>query len=195
MEGPGSRAPGRLEGRPSRASDAVRLFFALWPDDAARAALANLAHVLHADCGGRQVPESNIHLTLTFLGSVRVSRVPALRQVAAEIKGSAVMLALDAVEYRRRSAIVWIGARSCPPPLAALVIQLAAGARGLGLRAESRSYTPHITLLRQARHGPQGREFNAIQWRSTEFVLAQSTTRDGTVAYDVIGRWPLAGQA
>jgi 2'-5' RNA ligase len=194
MEGPGSRALRRLEGRPSGAIDTVRLFFALWPDDAARSALANLARVLYAQCGGRQVPESNIHLTLTFLGSVRASLVPALQQLAGEITGSAVVLALDAVEYRRRNSIVWIGARDCPPALSRLVARLIAEVRALGIRTESRNYKPHVTLLRGPHRGPQVRELDAIEWHSAEFALVQSVTREGTVAYDVIGRWPLAAR-
>jgi len=194
MEGHGGRALRRLEGSLDSAADTVRLFFALWPDDAARTALANLAGVLHAQCGGRQVPAGRIHLTLVFLGSVRASLVPALRQMAAATSGAGIELGLDAMEYRRRNGIVWIGASACPPALSTLEARLASGVRGLGLRTESRRYTPHVTLLRSARSGPQRPEFDTIEWRSAEFSLVRSGMRQGAVSYDVIGRWPLAGE-
>ncbi|MDH5265059.1 MAG: RNA 2',3'-cyclic phosphodiesterase, partial [Betaproteobacteria bacterium] len=58
----------------------ARLFFALWPDAAARAALADLARATANRYGGRAVPAANLHLTLVFLGEVDPARIAALRR-------------------------------------------------------------------------------------------------------------------
>ncbi len=46
-----------------------RLFYALWPDDAARAQLAQAAAALNVH-DGQRVRDENLHLTLVFLGAV-----------------------------------------------------------------------------------------------------------------------------
>ena len=70
-----------------------------------------------------------------------------------------------------------------------------AGVRGLGLRTEAREYVPHMTLLRQARCGPGEFAFSEVPWHAADFALIQSAPRPGGVAYEVIGRWPLAERA
>ena len=47
-----------------------RLFFALWPDDDTRHALARLAKTRLPSGSGRLVAAQNIHLTVAFLGAV-----------------------------------------------------------------------------------------------------------------------------
>jgi 2'-5' RNA ligase len=175
----------------SRPPDALRLFFALWPDAAARSALADLVHSLHGQCGGRPVPEQKLHLTLLFLGSVRAELVADLRHMASRISVPPDTLILDRVEYWRRNELVCLGATCCPPGLPVLVAQLAAGARSLNLPIEERSYVPHITLLRRAPRGADARNFKPVVWPIAEFALVQSAPERGASAYAVIGRWPV----
>jgi len=60
-------------------SDAtIRLFFALWPDDATRRALAACASAVVAQTGGREVAAGNLHLTLAFIGERPTTLVPTL---------------------------------------------------------------------------------------------------------------------
>jgi 2'-5' RNA ligase len=132
---------------------------------------------------------------LVFLGNVEAQRVPALTRMAADVQGSTIDLALDAVGYWRHNRIVWIGAQVSPETLRELVRQLVAGVRDLGLPTESREYVPHITLLRKAQRGPAGNDMTAIEWHATEFMLMRSIPHEGSVAYEVIGHWPLARRA
>ena len=62
----------------------VRVFFAIWPDNAAQKQLAALAKQLQAEslCGGRKIKPENIHLTLVFVGEVDS------RQAGSAIPGS-----------------------------------------------------------------------------------------------------------
>ena len=169
----------------------ARLFFALWPGDEVRAALARLAASLHAECGGRAMVERNIHLTLAFLGNVPVGRIPELGALAAGIAAPEFDLTIDALSHKRRNRIVWAGTVHCPEALRRLAADLARDLKAAGFRSEDREYVPHITLLRDARHGPAAQSGATICWHVGEFALAQANHRDGAMVYDVIARWPL----
>src|SRR5581483_1928235 len=65
-----------------------RIFFALWPDERVRAALAHATHKAVRSCGGRPVPVHNLHATLLFLGSVPESRIPDVVAVAANARSA-----------------------------------------------------------------------------------------------------------
>jgi RNA 2',3'-cyclic 3'-phosphodiesterase len=188
MEGRGTRT---VTGATTGPRDTLRLFFALWPDDAARAALADLARSLHGQCGGRPVPDSKLHLTLLFLGSVRAGFVADLRHMAGRIDVSPDTLVLDRIEYWRRNQLVCLSAARCPPALSVLVGELAQGSRSLNLPVEERPYVPHITLLRRAPRRVAARDFEPVVWRIAEFALVQSTLDRDAAAYEVIDRWPL----
>jgi RNA 2',3'-cyclic 3'-phosphodiesterase len=189
MEGRRTRTPQRLT--KSRPRDTLRLFFALWPDDTARAALADLTRSLYGQCGGWPVLEWKLHLTLLFLGSVRAELVADLRHMASRIRIPPVTLVFDRVEYWRRKQLMCLGATCCPPPLSVLVGELAQGAHRLDLTIEERPYVPHITLLRRAPRGADARDFKPVVWPIAEFALVQSVLeRDGS-AYAVIDRWPV----
>ena len=176
---------------PQAMPDTARLFFALWPDDAVRAALARLARSLHQECGGRMIPARNIHLTLVFLGNVATGRVPDLHALAATIVAPPTDLTIDEVDYWRRNRIAWAGAAKCPGTLRTLVAQLTHALLTAGFHCEDREYAPHITLLRDARRSPAVKAAGGIAWRACDFVLMQSLRRNGAVVYEAIGRWPL----
>jgi 2'-5' RNA ligase len=169
----------------------ARLFFALWPDDEVRAALARLAASLHAECGGRAMLANNIHLTLAFLGDVAVGRIPELRALAAAITAPEFDLTIDTLSHRRRNRIVWAGAAQCPEALRGLAADLARNLRAAGFRSEDREHVPHITLLRDARRGPVAESGASIRWHVDHFTLVQSNHRDGATVYEVIARWRL----
>ena len=172
-------------------TDRARLFFALWPDDRARDALANLARDAHAECGGRQTKPEKIHLTLVFLGDVGCDRIARLKALASAVRGSPFELELDTLGYWRHNRILWAGARRSPPALTDLVAALCAGLASEGAYEEDRPYVPHITLLRNARCAPGKRAACCVAWHVTEFALVESVRRGGADLYDTIGKWPL----
>ncbi len=172
--------------------DTARLFFALWPDEGARAALAGLAESLHQECGGRLMLEGNIHLTLAFLGNIPSGRIAQLHALAAAVAAPCFDLKIDTLTYWRHNRIVWAGTQVCPSALRDLVAQLARALRTAGFRCEEREYAPHITLLRDARRAPATRAVDGIAWRAGEFTLVQSLRRNGAVVYEAVGRWPLS---
>ena len=180
-----------LASPPLPADGTARLFFALWLDAAPRAALGRLAQKLQPQCGGRAVPNRNIHLTLVFLGDVEAGRIPDLCALAEKIVAPGFELAIDTVNYWRHNRIVWAAPQECPAALQALVAGLERALKGGGVRFDQRPYLPHITLLRAARHAPTMQTVDAIRWRVVDFVLVQSLSYDRTTAYEVMQRWPL----
>src|SRR5436189_6019189 len=89
----------------------ARLFFALWPDAAALAALAGLAAELAVISGGKAVPSAKIHLTLAFLGEVTDDRLEAARRAAGMLRPRAFEVALDTVGSFRGARVAWAGCR------------------------------------------------------------------------------------
>jgi 2'-5' RNA ligase len=164
----------------------------LWPDPAARAALAELAGALQKQCGGKPVQERNIHLTLVFLGAVHEDRVSSLQQMAAAIRGLPIEFILDTAEYWRRNRLVCAGARHCPQALRDLHARLDEGAGGLGMQTEARDFVPHITLLRKAERPPVQQAFGGIAWHASDFVLVSSVLSRAGATYETIGRWVLS---
>ncbi len=174
--------------------DRARVFFALWPDAPLRAGLARRAREAQAECGGRAVAHSNIHLTLFFVGSIERARLAALAALASAVRASSLELQIDALGYWPHNRIVWAGAQASPAELAGLVKALTAALAREGIRGEARPYAPHITLVRGAARAPVARCAAPLAWRARDFVLLESVAMGSGVRYEVRGRWPLSAQ-
>ena len=135
---------------------------------------------------------ANLHLTLAFLGDVRVERIAELAAMAHALGGGPPFeLAIDTHGYWRHNRIVWAGAARCPAPLRELVARLARALQATGFQCDAREYAPHITLLRGAHRAPRSHCAGTIAWQTAEFTLARSARRDGALVYEVVNRWPL----
>jgi RNA 2',3'-cyclic 3'-phosphodiesterase len=125
---------------------AERWFFAIWPDDAVRAALASRLPELLA-VGVRPTHPSDFHLTLAFLGPLAPDVLGCAERAADRIRAHGFDLELDRVGRFARARVLWCAPASTPEPLAVLVSDLQA-ALHLRSRRRSRPYRPHITLAR-----------------------------------------------
>jgi 2'-5' RNA ligase len=172
-------------------STRARVFFALWPDEDTREALAAWSHAAHALCGGRAIPAQRIHLTLFFVGAVERSRIEALESAAGAVRAEPFDITFDTVGYWRHNHIVWAGASRCPPALPAVAASLSAILAAHGYPPEERAYVPHVTLVRNAERKPAPAAVAPAVWRVREFVLAESVPAPGGVRYEVRRRWPL----
>jgi 2'-5' RNA ligase len=168
-----------------------RLFFALWPSDWLRSALAPRIRALQpADVGRPQRPDQ-WHATLEFLGPVPASRVAAARAAAAQVRAAPCQVKFDAVEYWRRPEVLCLVARVAPPPLDDLVRQLRAALAARGFEPESRPFRAHLTLARKVSHPVELAPFEPLCWPVAEFALVESITdRSGSV-YTPLESWPL----
>lgn len=168
-----------------------RLFFALWPGDDQRWALAPRLRALQPQGHGRPQAPGQWHVTLEFLGPVPEARLPGVRDAAAAVHVAPFELAFDAVEYWRRPQVLCLVATELPPALEALVAQLRAGLAARDFKPEQRSYRAHLTLARKVtRPGPVG-PCEPLLWPASEFALVESVTEPSGSRYVPVDRWPL----
>ena len=167
----------------------MRLFFALWPDDAVRAELARWSRELHALCGGRITRPENLHVTLAFLGGVEDARVAEIERTADTAGLRACTLILDRAGYWKHNRIAWAGASVVPPEVEALVSGLRAALAKSQIRFDAKPFVSHVTLLRDAREPRAIPELAPIEWRLDGFALVQSVTLPRGSRYEIRKSW------
>lgn len=129
--------------------DRARLFIALWPDAAVRAALHAVSAQWQWQPGAAPVPADRLHLTLHFLGHVPRERIAALR-AAITVPITPCVLTLDRAALWRGGVAV-LEPIAVPTPLVELHLALGAALRALGVPVETRPWRAHVTLARRAR--------------------------------------------
>lgn len=171
--------------------DSLRLFFALWPDEATRTALNHTGKWLHQHWGGRRMRADTLHLTLAFLGSTPVAQLDALVACADTLHSHAFELILDRAGYWRHNRIGWLGMDEVPPPHLELVGALNTSLQTASFLVDTRPHVPHVTLLRNTTGG-ETPACEPIRWPVSEFVLVKSVPESDGAYYEAIRRWPLA---
>jgi len=174
----------------------LRLFFALWPDPAARVAIAALAREVAERTGGRATRERTIHLTLAFLGDVNPDRVPALAGIgdAAARAAPPFALKLDLVGGFREARIAWLGAEPVPAPLAAVAAVLNKCLAAEDFRVDRRPFAAHVTLARKCRSMPPRANVEPVDWPVDRLSLVASELASGGSRYRIHAEWPLASE-
>ncbi|MEQ1440174.1 RNA 2',3'-cyclic phosphodiesterase [Fontimonas sp. SYSU GA230001] len=172
-----------------------RLFFALWPDDAVRAAIAEAARKLRMRMqpGGYLARPERYHLTLLFLGDAVPARDEAAAiAAAAQVRVAPFTLQLDhAGSFRNRHIPWWLGSHAPPAQLHELHDRLREVLRQADVSIDRMRFVPHLTILREARQPLPPTAIAPVEWPVTEFVLVRSRLDLNPVEYEVIGRWPL----
>ncbi|MEC5163781.1 MULTISPECIES: RNA 2',3'-cyclic phosphodiesterase [unclassified Janthinobacterium] len=160
-----------------------RLFFALWPDPATRAALARLQQGV----AGKPSAPAKLHLTMAFLGQRPDADLAPLCAILQAVAAPAMTLELDCYGHFSGQRIAWAGMGAPPAALLALraeLMRLLAQA-GFAPEFEHDRFRPHVTLARKApAPAAPPPAFAPLRWRADELVLAASTGPDG---YHVIG--------
>ena len=174
----------------------LRLFFALWPSDDCRAALARSAASAILAIDGMPVPPGNLHVTLAFLGSVPGRTFARLVQVAGQAAWPAVTLAFDRVEYWAKAKVVVAMPTTVPDVGRMIEARLWRCLEPLGFEREARPWRPHLTLARKIRRPPPENLHmapvelpgGAVAWR---LALVESTSRPEGVRYKPLADWPM----
>jgi RNA 2',3'-cyclic 3'-phosphodiesterase len=181
----------------------MRLFLALDIPDAVRRALRELMARLKPECAGaRWVRPEGMHVTLKFLGETDDAKIDSIRAALSSIhSGQAVESDFRGIgffpnEFHPR--VVWCGIEASPnlPQLAADVDR---ALQPLGFPAESRPFTPHLTLARfnshkgldtlvRAANNLKSYEFGSA--RSSEFHLYQSVLKPSGAEYARLATFP-----
>lgn len=167
----------------------LRLFYALWPDEATRSALVKL----QAPLRGRMTDAQDLHLTLVFLGAQPAALLPTLQALMAELPAAAITLRVDYLGYFAKPGILWAGSHSPPEDLVTLHHGLLrALARHNIIVDHGARFTPHITLARDAIAAPAVPDITPIIWRADHIALVQSTTGGTASRYRLLASRPLA---
>lgn len=174
--------------------ESARVFFALWPDAAAAAALQRGAQECARAFGGRASRCETLHLTLAFVGDVPRERLSVLQEVAGAVAVPAGELCLDRLGFWSHNRIVWAGTTLVPPELGQLVHRLGAGLKATGTAGKAglaRPFVPHVTLVRKV-VGPIGPlpVWAPVRWAWRSFALVHSRLSAAGATYEILGRWP-----
>lgn len=168
-----------------------RLFFALWPNAAERAALAAWQPTLQKVCGGRAMRPETLHCTLVFLGNVAAHRLEALTLAAREVVMHPFTLELAAAHCWKHNRIVYAAPTSLPPELAGLRAGMEAALRRHRFHFDARYYQPHVTLLRAACCADgQWPPVFVMRWDCRDFVLLESLHVGNGARYEILARFP-----
>lgn len=171
-----------------------RVFFALWPDDAATGQLSWLARGLAGGAGARLVPPASLHLTLAFIGSVTPAQVAEIERIAGGVRAARFDLGLDRLGFWSRRGILWAGCRQAPQPLCGLAEALAVDLRAAGFTIDYRpgsALVPHITLARHVRSAAVPSLETPIRWQVREFALVESHLTPSAASYKTLASFPL----
>jgi len=171
--------------------EGLRLFFALWPDEAVRQALVDISRHLAVPPGAKRMPPGNLHLTLAFIGTQGGEVQECLEQQAAAIQVPPFTMTFDEIGFFARPQVVWLGDKNPPEPLLKLAKSLKHAQLNCGLEPETRPFQTHLTLVRKARHPPEPFQPSPVTWPVKEFVLVASETLPEGAQYRIIRRFSL----
>ena len=171
-----------------------RLFFAVMPDAASAARIAELADGLRGDHGleGRPLARERLHVTLHHLGDY-AGLPPGLlakaQQAAARVRLPAFEVCFDQVgsfSGSRQHPFV-LRSEHGAELLHGLHRELVRCLQGVGGKPEP-TFTPHLTLLYDKRRLPL-QPVQPLRWLVREFVLVRSYL--GQTRYQMEGCWAL----
>lgn len=154
--------------------------------------------------GARWVDVENYHITLRFIGDVEGHTADEIADALDRVRRPSFALKLAGVGQfgGKKPHSVWAGAVASPE-LVALQAEIERICQRLGLPADPRKFTPHVTLARlknasaeSVAHYLSARgNFSAEPFRVGRFVLMSSKDSVGGGPYIVEEAWPLTGTA
>lgn len=168
-----------------------RLFLAIVPDPATADRIFRMATVLKGayDFSGKLTEPDRLHVSLFFLGGLPDKMVRAACAALADIRVPPFDVVFDrSVSFRSRAGnrpFVLMG-RDGPSQLKSFRQMLGAALTRNGLRRRANTnFTPHITLLYDARDVEE-HPVDPVAWTVNEFVLIRSER-----GHEHLMRWPL----
>lgn len=173
-----------------------RLFVALRPPRAMREALLGL---MGGVANARWQTDSQLHLTLRFIGEVAPRTADDIADALATVRHPRLRFALDRIgQFDRNGRLdtLWVG---ITPADAVTTLHHKIDRRivALGLPSEGRAYHPHITLARFGRQkGQPASLFEAapvprVEGECDSFCLYESRLGHEGASYAVVARYPL----
>ncbi len=169
----------------------IRLFFALWPDEALRERLHDTANRVPIEGAARRVSRNNLHLTLHFIGNVYFEEMICLQRQARRVRADKFRFDIDCQGSFSKPRVAWLGCRDAPAALGELQAQLGRQLQLCDYQPEARRYHPHVTVARKIEPVTDCGLFGPIPWTVTEFALIEVEQLDNGVQYRVVESYPL----
>jgi 2'-5' RNA ligase len=158
-------------------SGTTRLFLALWPDPAIRAALVQWRDAWAWPRWAAPVRDDKLHVTLHFLGNLPSTRVPEL-VLGLGVPFEPFQLTLGHAKLWPHGIAV-LEPDSAPEALTQLHARLAEALPGLGLQPEERKFRPHVTLARHAANAVAPSDGPLVSWDVRRYALVESQPGNG----------------
>ena len=191
--------------------ETLRIFVALELDPETRASLADLSTrlqkaALFTPARFSWVPESNLHLTLFFLGPISVHHARNLLHRTSLAVAECAPFEIDVrhLGYFPSAGepprVLWTGIHNPPPELTALRARCADAIADAGLPVPDQQFTPHNTLARiKSTKGLREFQKATDSYRFTKcgkslvkaVTVMESVTGDGPATYRPFGHAPL----
>jgi RNA 2',3'-cyclic 3'-phosphodiesterase len=191
----------------------VRLFVALEIPSAVRehfAALINELRALESKSSAKKprwVRPENLHVTLKFIGRIEPARLDPIRATLAEVRSEAPIdlrfRGLGFFPNARRPRVLWAGT-AASQNLSSLARDIHASLAKLGIPAEERAFTPHLTLARCEPSGISAALSTAVerdstrdfgQLRTKQFHLIESKLKPSGAEYTTLQSFVFAAEA
>ncbi|MCK5179147.1 MAG: RNA 2',3'-cyclic phosphodiesterase [Candidatus Omnitrophica bacterium] len=135
-------------------NNTIRTFIAIPLDPKIRQTIAQAQnHLRELDCNIKWVNPENIHLTLKFLGEVKLKKIDAVKQSLEDLLGSVKPLPIELTQLGafpdvKRPRIIWVGLNDDTKAISQLVSALEETLEKIGFKKEGRPFSPHITIGR-----------------------------------------------
>ena len=182
-------------------SPSQRLFIALTPPAAVRAAVAGLASPLP---GVNWTSPDKMHVTLRFLGEIATERIEGIAARLATIRVEPFILPTEGLGSFPPDApprVIWVGVGRGHPRLFQLRQKLDDSLLAVRVDLDVRTFHPHITVARCAgtplptvkRRLREREDFTAAPFRVAAFDLYSSRLTPAGSEYALVRRFSLAG--
>ncbi|MBU0759773.1 MAG: RNA 2',3'-cyclic phosphodiesterase [Candidatus Omnitrophica bacterium] len=184
----------------------IRAFIAIEIDPACKQQISGLIERLKkSDVDVKWVKETQMHLTLKFLGNVKQDKVPeisaALKDIASKTLSFQIAFSdISTFPGLSRPRVIWLGMDKGAENLKELAGYIADGMEKLGLKKEGRDYKAHLTLGR-VRSQKNIRELTKLIGETdfkppvgikiNKFILFQSILTSKGPVYTLLQEFPL----
>ena len=171
----------------------TRLYFALWPDDGIRLQLSRYRLQLAREGEGHAVFPATLHMTLAFLGDVHETLIPSVEKVADELQAAPFNYGVNIAGCFPKAGVAWLGAKETPSPLFELQKKLQASLAAAKLGHDTRTFRPHITVVRDVKAPFADRAIAPVRWPVDHFSLVSVRPGPAGPEYEVLNNWRLKG--
>lgn len=182
----------------------MRLFVALDLPGEVREALRGFQARLRPECSAaRWTRPEGMHVTLKFIGHADEDQCAGIREALGRVSSDAAtemrFQGLGFFPNERRPRVLWCGVKA-PANLARLAADVEQALEPLGIAAETREYSPHLTLARIGPGAKAARLVRAVNdsgamdfgsMVARDFFLYQSTLKPSGAEYKKLAGFSL----